>query len=372
MRIHPADFLLYWIVKTLHSFDRRDRSLKGFKSEDVRTILIISSTGIGDTLLSTPAIRSIRQQYPGARIIAFLNFRNMELFADNPDVDIIIPFHGGYQRFLNTVRQFRNLRPDVAVILHGNEPQATPYCYFSGAKYIVKVPRSPEYGYMLSNPDNGISDINKVHCIDVRLKAASFIGCADANKRMTLNVDEKDEAFVDEYLKEHGINSDNILIGFQTGAAKRYKVWPDENFIDLGKKLLAGNAGIRIVLTGAPNEIKRCNYIAGQIGGKTLCTAGEIPLKHTRALIRRLSLLVTNDTGTLHMAIALGTRTVSLFCPTDYRCYGPLYDLHIHRVVAKEKPCVKCESAKCREPFCMSSITTEEVFRVIEDDFLRD
>jgi len=370
MRIHPTDFLLYWAVKILHSFDRRDRSLKSFKPEDVRTILIISSTGLGDTLLSTPAIRSIRQRYPGVRIVAFLNSRNMELFADNPDVDMIIPYRGGYRRFFRTVMQFRNLKPDVALILHGNEPQATPYCYLSGTRYIVKVPKSPQYGYMLSNADNGISDISKAHCIDVRLKAASFIGCAAENRRMTLNVDEKDVAFVEEYLKGHGINSRNILIGFQAGAAKKFKVWPDENFIELGKKLLSTDAGLRIILTGAPDEIKQCNYIAGQIGEGALSVAGKIPLKHTRALIKRLSLLVTNDTGTLHMAIALGTRTVSLFCPTDYRCYGPLYDLHLHRVVAKERPCVKCEFAKCRKPFCMSSITAEEVFTVIDHDFL--
>ncbi|MBF0557737.1 MAG: glycosyltransferase family 9 protein [Nitrospirae bacterium] len=346
--------------------------MESFRPEYVRTILIISSTGLGDTLLSTPAISSIRQRYPRARIIAFMNYKNMELFADNPDLDMIIPYRGGYRRFLRTVRQFRNLRPDVAVILHGNEPQATPYCYLSGARYIVKVPKSPEYGYILSNADNGISDISKTHSIDVRLKAASLIGGAAENKRMTLNVDKEDEAFVEEYLKTQGISSSNILIGFQTGAAKGYKVWPDQNFIGLGKKLLAADPRVRIVLTGAPNEIKHCEYIADNIGKGALSTAGKIPLKHTRALIKRLSLLVTNDTGTMHMAIALGTRTVSLFCPTDYRCYGPLYDLHLHRVIAKEKPCPECRYAKCKEPFCMGAITTDEVFRVIEDDLLRD
>lgn len=368
MRIHPSDFLLYWGIRILHSFDRRDRSLKGLKPEEVKTILIVSCTGLGDTLLSTPAISSIRKRYPDARIAVFLNFRNMELFTDNPDPDIMIPYGGGYRRFFRNIRRFRNLKPDVAVILHGNEPQATPYCYLSGARYIVKVPRSPEYGYLLSNPDNGIGEIGEAHCIDVRLQGPRFIGCAADNRRMTLNADKEDETFVDEYLKVQGIDSGNILIGFQTGAAKKYKVWPAGNFIELGKRLLSKNAGIRIILTGSPNEAESCDFIAGQIGGAAISVAGKIPLKHTRALIKRLSILVTNDTGTLHMAIALGTRTVSLFCPTDYRCYGPLYDFDLHRVIAKKRPCVKCASAKCREPFCMSQITTEEVFGVIADD----
>lgn len=372
MRIHPSDVFLYLAVRILNFFDRRDRSLDHFTPENVKTILIISSTGLGDTLLSTPAISSIRQRYPTARIAAFLNSKNMQLFTDNPEVDIIIPYHGGYRRFLRTVREFRNLRPDVAVILHGNEPQATPYCYLSGARFIIKVPRSPQYGYLLSNPDNGFKDIEKRHAIDVRLRAASFIGCSTSNKRMTLNVDSDDEMFVEEYLKKQEINSSNILIGFQTGAAKSYKVWPDTNFVDMGRKLCEINAGIRIVLTGSPNEAKRCKDIADRIGKKALSTAGEIPLKHTRALIRRLSLLVTNDTGTMHMAIALGTRTVSLFCPTDYRCYGPLYDLHLHSVVEKEKTCMPCKSSKCREPLCMGSITVEDVLKAIKDDFLRD
>lgn len=367
MRIHPTDALLYFVIKILNLFDGRDRTLDQLVPENVRTVLIVSSTGLGDTLLSTPAISSIRRRYPAARLVAFLNAKNLELFTNNPDLDLIIPYWGGYRRFLRTVREFRNLKAEVAIILHGNEPQATPYSYLSGAKFIVKVPRSPQYGYVLSNPDNGFPNVQEHHAIDVRLKAASLIGGDTIDKRMRLNVDSEDYAFIEDYLMKQEIKGRHILIGFQTGAAKGYKIWPAANYVELGKKLLAINPDIRLVLTGSPAEARSCDDIAQQIGQKTLSAAGKIPLKHTRALLRRLQLLLTNDTGTMHMAIALGTKTVSMFCPTDYRCYGPIYDLHLHRVIEKEKLCISCISTKCKDPVCMSLISVDEVLQAIQE-----
>ncbi len=177
MRMHPIDGLLFCTVRLLKSLDRRETDLNHFEPEDVKNILVVSSTAIGDTLLSTPAIRAVSERYPNAHIIAHFNEKNKELFENNPHIRGVIPYYGGYRKFLKTVRRFRRQKLDLVLIFHGNEPQATPMAYLSGARFIVKIPMSKEYGFLLSNRDNGFRNPWDHHAIEVRLKTASLVGC---------------------------------------------------------------------------------------------------------------------------------------------------------------------------------------------------
>ena len=107
MSWRPADTLLLNTVRALHRLDRRERSVKAFEPGRVRRILVVSSTAIGDTLLSTPAIRAVRERFPEATITALFNALTLDLFGNNPDVDEVVPYHGGYRRFFRTVLALR-------------------------------------------------------------------------------------------------------------------------------------------------------------------------------------------------------------------------------------------------------------------------
>ncbi|MGO9013656.1 MAG: glycosyltransferase family 9 protein [Dissulfurispiraceae bacterium] len=361
MRIHPLDSLLYLSMKVMKSLDKRQTGLEHFDPESVKNILVVSSTAIGDTLLSTPAIRALRERYPQAKIIAHFNAWNAVLFENNPHIDGIIPYQGGYKRFLRTILEFRKHNFDLALIFHGNEPQATPMAYLSGARFIIKVPMSREYGFLLSNTSNGFDKSRDYHAIDVRMKAASFIGCSGENREMVLLSDEGDRAAASNYLSRLGMDENAILIGLQVGAATLYKMWPHHKFVELGKRLLQLNPDIRILVTGSPRERKLCSAVAHEIGDRAFSTAAEVSLKTLRGLIERMNLLVTNDTGTMHMAIALKTKTVSLFCPTNDLGIGPIQDMQLHKVIKKEKTCNPCVTKKCDEPLCMDQISVDEV-----------
>jgi DNA-binding transcriptional LysR family regulator len=126
MRIHPIDLALYWSLRLAHAMRAKDNDLRGLIATDVSSILVISSTAIGDTLLSTPAIRALRLAYPAAKIVALLNRDNLELFETNPDIDVVIPYHGGYHHFLSTVIKLRAYHPHLAVILHGTSRKPHP------------------------------------------------------------------------------------------------------------------------------------------------------------------------------------------------------------------------------------------------------
>lgn len=365
MRLHPFDSLLYLTLRLLKTLDRRQTTLEHFDPAKVRRILVVSSTAIGDTLLSTPAIRAVRQEYPHARIIAHFNVKNRELFENNPHIDGIIPYHGGYRRFFRTVLEFRRHRFDLALIFHGNEPQATPMAYLSGAPFIMKIPMPKQYGFLLSNRTNCFSDPWSHHAIEVRLKTAELARCMSQDRRMVLIVDDEDRRWASAFLSASGVRPGDVVIGFQTGAATPQKTWPERSFIELGKRLLAMDGHIRIILTGSAGERPACEKMAREIGEGALSVAGIPTLKQLGALVEALTLLVTNDTGTMHIAVALQTPTVSLFCPTNPLGVGPIQDRDLHTVVHRDKPCSPCHSKKCDDPFCMGLIPVDDVFQAV-------
>jgi len=364
MRIHPVDGLLFLAMKLLKSMDHRETDLKYFKPENAKNILVVSSTAIGDTLLSTPAIRAVRERYPAAHITAHFNVRNWELFENNPHIDGIIPYHGGYKKFLKTVREFRRQKFDLVLIFHGNEPQATPMAYLSGARFILKFPKSREFSFLLSNNSEQMPDAS-LHVIKKRLKLAELVGCSSSAKEMVLPEREEGKSFIAQFLKECGMKAENLLIGFQAGASTVGRIWPSNRFIELGRRLVAASSQVRVIITGSPQEYALCREIADGIGERAMVTAGRIPLKYLPSLVKRFRAVITGDTGILHMAVAVGTTVIALFVPSTPKDTGPLYDLHKHVVIHKEMPCNPCNSNKCESPFCMELITVDEVFAAV-------
>jgi ADP-heptose:LPS heptosyltransferase len=362
MRNNPIDVLLFLLLKIVKLFDGRQADLKYFDPEAVKNILVVSSTAIGDTLLSTPAIRSVRERYPQARIVAHLNIKNMELFENNPHIDEIIPYRGGYKKFFSTIMKFRKYKFDLALIFHGNEPQATPMAYLSGARFIVKVPNTSEYRFLLSNINQTLQWEDLTHGVEYRLKAAELAGCRISDKRMVLPIEKDGESAVNEFLENSGISDTDSIIGFQAGASTLSRMWFPNRFAELGKKLINSYPELKIIITGSPEEYDLCRKIADAIGEKTIVSAGKIPLKYISSLLRRFRVLVSGDTGIMHMSIAVGTPVIALFAVADAKKSGPYYDMEKHIVIQKEKTCEPCVSKKCKHQTCMENISIDEVF----------
>lgn len=362
MRISPADGLLYLLMRLLKSLDKRKNGLSYFDPNSVNRILVVSSTAIGDTLLSTPALRAVRQRYPHAHIIAHFNINNLELFENNPHIDGIIPYHGGYKKFFRTISEFRKHRFDLVLIFHGNEPQATPMAYLSGARFIIKLPNTSEYRFLLSNKDQVVRWEEFSHGVGQRLEVARMAGCTASDLRMILPVTQEGMTTVDRFLNQNGVHKGDVLVGFQVGASTVSRMWFGDRFIELGKRLIQADNHIKIVITGSPREYKYCREIADAIGMNVLVSAGMIPLQHIPCLLSRLRVLVTGDTGVMHMAVAVGAPVVALFAVSDARRSGPYYDKEKHIVIQKDKTCDPCTSKKCTYQRCMENISVDEVF----------
>ncbi len=372
MRIHPVDDLLYLTMRLLKFLDKRNTDLAHLNTKTIKNILVISSTAIGDTLLSTPAIRAVRERYPQAKILAHLNIRNMEMFKNNPHINGIIPYYNGYRKFLKTIREFRRHKFDMALIFHGNEPQATPMAYLSGARFIIKLPNTSEYRFLLSNNKEVLREDKLDHGIEQRLKIAELADCNVSDKKMVLPVLKGGDLFIEKFLKENGIKDTDVVIGFQAGASTISRMWFAERFVELGKRLIKSYPDMQIVITGSPKEFDHCKSIADAIGEEAVVSASRIPLKYLPSVIKRMKLLVTGDTGTMHLAVAVETPVVSLFAVSDPERSGPYYDLDRHLVIRKERICDPCVSKKCKYQKCMEKISVGEVFFSVREILSRE
>jgi ADP-heptose:LPS heptosyltransferase len=352
------------LVKRARRRSRRPLPLVEFAGTEVKCLLVISSTAIGDTLFSTPAIHALRRRYPRARLIGLLHRRTAPMFRHYDEFDEIVLLR---RSLLRTAWQLRRARPDVAVILHGNEPEASMLAYLSGARYIVKHAKRHPAPELISRRE-GEEDYDPLagHAIPTRLRLAEWLGADTTDTRMQLTVAPGTDQTAAQLLRAHGVGPNDICIAFQPGAATRYKMWPATSFMLLAHKLMQHDPKIKIVLLGSKPERRLCETIKGGVRDYSLINlAGAVDLPVLPALVKRLTLLVSNDTGTLHVAIALGVPTVSLFAATDPSGTGPLQDLERHRVIKKPPTCHPCVTKRCSTPFCMDQITVDEVLQAV-------
>jgi lipopolysaccharide heptosyltransferase II len=368
MGFHPIEGLLHRALRIVHVLDRRHPRPTDLGTKAIRRILVVSSTAIGDTLLSTPALRSLRLAYPEARISLLINPAYIGMFRDHPRVDELIPYRRGWLGFAWQVPVLRRRHFDLVCILHGNEPQATPLAYLSGARFIFKLPNTSRFRFLLTNSGTVLDWDAFEHGIDQRLAVAKLAMGTTTDRRMELPVADAARTAVTELLAQQNVGADTPLIALQAGASTASRRWAPGHFVALAKRLLAERPTARIVLTGSPGERSLTKVIATGIdNARVWNAAGKVPLPLLPALVERCALMVSGDTGPMHLAVTVGTPVVALFAVSDWRRSGPAYDLDRHVVIQKWRTCDPCKSKNCpyAEPLCMENITVDEVFEAV-------
>ena len=367
MRLHPLDAVLGAVMRRRAVVGWRPRPMAEFDPARVRRILAVSSTAIGDTLFATPAWRALRLRYPEARIVGHLRDKVAPLFADSPHLDAIIPYAGGYRRFLRTVGRLRRERFDLALVFHGTGPQVIPMAVLSGAPFVVRIPNGGDYGYLLSNAEPPADRPHPgEHAIQCRLRIAGLADAKSGDVRLVLPVDDRDRERAAELLRGAGVDPAAPLLGLVPGAAAAFKRWPADRFVAVARTVMAGRGEWRVVVLGTPSERRLADAVAAAVGPSALSLAGRLDLLTLRGLVAGMRLLLTNDTGPLHIAVAVGTPTVSLFGATESRGTGPLQDPERHTVIQRPLPAWHTTNIQRRSPLPMLRIDVDEVVAACE------
>jgi len=349
MRIRVSDiffkvYLKYYLLKNSKQLKNID------KLEDTPKIfLVLSNTAMGDLILSTPAIKSLKKSFPNSKVIALIHKNYIPLLKNFKYIDKIIPFYGGYKKIFKTIKEIRKYNPEMALIFHGNGPQDIQIAIYSGCKYILKHPTNSNLKKYLSYD---FKKSNK-HIIEERLDLVKKIGGKVIDTTMELPK-LNDHKLINKFSKYKG------YIGLQVGASESYRIWPTKNFIQLSKKLLEKNE--RILTTGIMKESFLSKKIVQACNNKIIDMCGKTSIKELPYLINNLKFLVTSDTGTMHLAIALKTPTICLFSPSNPNYTGPYQDKQIHKIIKKNGEFVNNKPKKERSNEAMKLISTEDVY----------
>jgi len=328
----------------------------------VNNILVISNTAIGDTLFATSSLRLMKERYPDKKITILLNPKNYKLFLTNPFYDNIELFNGKWISFLMVLMKLRKFEIDAVLIMNGNEPQATPLAYFTGAKYIIRVPNiNNEFNHLHFNEP--ISRDYRIHTINTRLKQLEYIGITDKNYKMELFPTTEWYEPINLTL-----NKNYQYIGIQAGASTISRMWFNKQWALLAQKILESNKRVRIVLTGSPEERSLTKLLEQKIdNNRVLNLAGKYNICSAAALIGSLDLLITPDTGPLQIAAALKVPTIAISVASSGTSTNPIDPDVPHVYLQKPKTCIPCIDRRCKNQFCMLQISVEEVFEKAVD-----
>jgi ADP-heptose:LPS heptosyltransferase len=330
-----------------------------------KRFLILSTTGLGDTLWGTPAIRALRQCFPTSYIGVITspvgkaclqhNRRIDELFVvENPVFFSLFPLYW----------KLKKRRITHVLNFHTSQRPILPLASILGAAEIIGTHGiNKGLDFLLTHA----LDHDSFHEIQRRLDIVSQVGAQTLDSSMELFLSQEDEKIADSFLADQHIPSYFPLIALHPGAKDGFKQWPVSHFVELGNRLVR-NVGCRVIVTGTPGEKSLVESIASQIEGAIAAT--NLPLLAAAALIKKMDLLISNDTGPMHVAFAMKTPTIGLFTPTDPKLCGPYFVENAMSIV-KSRTCSPCLKKKCREPFCLMQIGVQEVYDAAMNVYLK-
>ncbi|MDO8673996.1 MAG: lipopolysaccharide heptosyltransferase II [Dehalococcoidia bacterium] len=343
-----------------------------FDRKSISKILVIRLDLLGDLVLSLPAIQALHEAYPDASISLLALPYTAPLFSQHPDLKQIFTFDVNrlrpsgemlsprpYRDLWNLLRRLRAEHFDLAVSLHG--PWSSLFAFASGAPFRAGY-RDESFPFMLNLAIPGKRYRQRRHEADYCLDLAYSLGAPAGAYVPVLTPSPEAIAAIDRLIGK-GLG-DFVIIhpGATNGAAKR---WTSTGMAALADKLIGGD-NLKVVFTGSKGDLPVVEAVTKQMRCTPLVLAGKTTIPELVALIARCRLLVSGDTGPMHIANALGVPVVAIHGPTDPALSGPYGGSAT--VVRHDVPCGPCydlsEVADCprHDPICMTSITVEEVY----------
>ena len=324
--------------------------------------LIVSTTGLGDTLWGTPAIRSLRQTFPESHIAVLTSEIGYQVLEHNPHIDEL--FVLGSTPLFSLLRYLPALKKDrfdAILVFHTSQRMVLPSLALLEAEHLVGTKGiNKDLDFLFTK---GLEKKYQ-HEIERRLDIVRAMGAHISDYSLEMPTRKEDERAAIHFLNGHGIPDHIPLIGIHPGAKNTFKQWPPEHFIEVGKRLHQ-HTGAQILVTGDRLEALLVLDIASKIPG-AIPIAGELNLTTFTALIKKMRVFITNDTGPMHIAFAAKTPTVAIFGPTNPDLCGPFHS-KVATVLSANKTCLPCLGKPCAEPFCLMQIGPSAVYAAAID-----
>jgi heptosyltransferase II len=335
-----------------------------------RKILVVQTAFIGDVVLTLPLIQSMKQQIPDALIDVIAIPNAAPVLWNHPAINSIITYdkHGsdtGIRKFINLVRKLREAHYNVAVVPHRSIRSAL---LVRMANIPVRIGFTASSGRLLFT--KLVQYEPEIHEID---RNRSLLIPLGIEKRGRVYPDiypsPNDIKKVELFFTEHSLQDVPIFVAIAPGSVWNTKRWLKERYVELTAKLAA--AGIPVVLIGGKDDATLCEEIRRESASLIVfSTAGKLSLLQSAELLRRCTLLVSNDSSPTHLGVAMRKRVIAIFGATSpkfgFAPYGDKDEV-VEITGLKCKPCSMHGGNRCPvQTFdCMVRLTADHVFSIV-------
>lgn len=325
-------------------------------------ILIVGVNWLGDLIFLTPAIRAIRRAYPEGTLACLVPPRGLDLLRGNPHLNAVIPFREsrgviGLLQWWPLVRRLKRGDFDMAFLFH---PSATR----AAAVWAAGIPS--RIGYRRFTRDWFLTQRISPEPKDSIHKAAWYMGLVEGaglkpdGFRYEAGLTPEDHSSAEALLKEWGVSPGERWVALHAGANWRLKRWPAKNFASLADAL-ATQVHAKVLFVGGADDLTLVEGIRRRMRTQPIVATGRTSFRQLGALLSCARLLISNDSGPLHLGLAVGTPVIGLFGPTDPKLTGPIEKDKAVVLVGSIGCPVPCYQLQCPANLCMSQISVEEV-----------
>ncbi|MBL7131106.1 MAG: lipopolysaccharide heptosyltransferase II [Candidatus Omnitrophica bacterium] len=336
----------------------------------MKRILIVNVNWLGDVLFSTPIFKALKKKYPNSYIACMIPARCKEILEGNPNLDEIILFNEraeqkGMFAKLRFISQLKKKDFDTAFLLHRSFTKAL-IVYLSGIPERIGYFRKKRN--LLLTKSIIPPDKDRVHRLEYYLNLIESQGIKVEDKSCEVFVSEADKEHIKNLLIENGISDNDFVVAINPGGNWNLKRWPKGHFAELADKLVS-DLDVKIIITGAKKDIRLAEEISNLMKAKPIIFCGKTTLKQLAALFKKVNLVISADSGPMHIANALGAKLIALFGPTSPGITGP-YNKENCIILKSEVNCkIPCYILDCKNNICMKNIKPDEVLGEIKKEF---
>ncbi len=330
-------------------------------------LLIIKFSSVGDVILSSAALRAIRQKFGDNYRISFLvgsESKNLLIACPYIDELLICDFKNkdkGTTGLLKLGRRLRKENFDIVIDLQNNrKSHILSWLTLALNRYGYD---NRKFGFLLNHrlKDEGPS----LGPVQHQFRILKMLGIELEDPHLELWPSQADELYVDEFLKSQWLSAKQRLIGINLSASSRWtsKNWPMQQLAKLCEELGARN--MRVVITGTREDSKTAQALLNAVKNtKPIDACARTTINELACLIKRCSVYISADSAPLHIAAAVSVPFVALFGPTDPARHLPPAQDYV--VIKKDLSCSPCYKSSCRSRQCMASITAQDVLEAID------
>ncbi len=338
--------------------------------EAIKRILVRGPNWLGDAVMSEPALRGLQKLFPDAQISLLVKPAVADLFKDHPALTHVLTYesngrHTGLSGKWVLAGELRRKGFDLAILFQNAFEAAF-------LTFLASVPR--RYGYTTDGRSLLLSDpvappdprtlVHQVHYYWDLLKPLGLTGVPTAPELVVFPAEE--QAMAGRFA-QGGLTASDVVVGINPGStyggAKR---WLPDRFAEVAERLCrtvreSRDQQVSVVIFGAKGEERLGQEIAARLSSRSLVLSGSTTIRELMAAVKRCAMLLSNDTGPMHIAAAFQVPVVAIFGPTDWRTTSPFGGAHA--VVRQPVDCAPCLLRECPiDHRCMTGVSVDQVY----------